>query len=345
MRRAGCKTRRGTCGRRTAAARVSRSRNRAPVSLPPPCFTELSTGNYVVKSSTWHNGAATSVGAVTLGEGILGTTGPISAANSVIGAAAGGGGSMNFVFDGVNRQLVVGRPADNIVTLFRTGNNGIAPAVEDAAPNGGDGNADGILDSLQPNVASLPASGGQGYLTLVATGSAGAPDGCSMLRNVYTLTGPADPGFRYPFGMIGFELDNCPPPFSATLTLILHGGGGMALSGISYRKFSLMAPTFTGPQSYPLLSGAPNNLTLGTTPDSRRRDGAGGDVYASGQSARRWLGRGGHHHRPRRPGGGGTGAGSGGLSPGTARPRGAAQRRGGADPAAHHASVAVHLLR
>ena len=228
--------------------------------------TALSNGNYVVKSSNWHNGAATQVGAVTLGEGIVGSTGPVSAANSVLGTAADGGGSMNFVFDDVNQQLVVGRPADNIVTLFRIGNNGIPAAVEDAAPNQGDGNNDGMLDSLQPNVASLPASSGWGYLTLVAAGSAGAPDGCSILRNVQTMAPPVDPGFRYPFGMVGFELDNCPPPFSTTITIILHGGAELALSDISYREFGPMAPDFTGPSElYPLLSGAPNNVTPGTT--------------------------------------------------------------------------------
>jgi hypothetical protein len=81
--------------------------------------TELSNGNYVVRSRDWDNGAAADAGAVTWGSGLTGVAGPITAENSVCGAAAGGGSSMVGAYDSANRQLVVGRPADNIVTLFR----------------------------------------------------------------------------------------------------------------------------------------------------------------------------------------------------------------------------------
>jgi hypothetical protein len=47
------------------------------------------------------------------------TVGPITAQNSVRGVAAGGGASLVWAYDYVHYQLVVGRPADNIVTLFR----------------------------------------------------------------------------------------------------------------------------------------------------------------------------------------------------------------------------------
>jgi hypothetical protein len=81
----------------------------------------LSNGDYVVGSSLWDNGAIADAGAVTWGDGTTGTTGPITAENSVIGTAAGGGSSMTWWggYDSVNHQLVVGRPAENLVTLFR----------------------------------------------------------------------------------------------------------------------------------------------------------------------------------------------------------------------------------
>ena len=51
----------------------------------------------------------------------------------------------------------------------------VAATIEDAAPNGGDGNRDGLVDSRQSNVASLPAAvdvNGNGalddYVTIVA---------------------------------------------------------------------------------------------------------------------------------------------------------------------------------
>jgi hypothetical protein len=79
----------------------------------------LSDGNYVVHSPQWDNGSATDAGAVTWGRGVTGIAGPITAENSVRGTTAGGGISMVWVYDYVNDQLVVGRPADNIVTIFR----------------------------------------------------------------------------------------------------------------------------------------------------------------------------------------------------------------------------------
>lgn len=47
---------------------------------------ELATGHYVVGTSSWANGAATSAGAVTWGNGTTGVSGPISDANSLVGA-------------------------------------------------------------------------------------------------------------------------------------------------------------------------------------------------------------------------------------------------------------------
>ncbi|MGZ6274601.1 MAG: hypothetical protein ACXWMI_00655, partial [Syntrophales bacterium] len=52
-------------------------------------ITQLTgNGNYVVKSSTWNNGATLKAGAVTWGSGITGVPGLVSAANSLIGSKA-----------------------------------------------------------------------------------------------------------------------------------------------------------------------------------------------------------------------------------------------------------------
>lgn len=80
-------------------------------------ITALADGKWVAASPYFDNGSAADAGAITLGEGA--TSGPPSAANSVFGTAPGGGGGMNAVYDAANAQLVVGRPADNIVSLFR----------------------------------------------------------------------------------------------------------------------------------------------------------------------------------------------------------------------------------
>jgi hypothetical protein len=78
----------------------------------------LNNGYYIVWSPYWDDGGTADAGAVTLGNGAIGTSGLITGVNSVRGTAAGGGPLMVFAYDDVNNQLVVGRPADNIVTLL-----------------------------------------------------------------------------------------------------------------------------------------------------------------------------------------------------------------------------------
>lgn len=51
-------------------------------------ITALANGSYVVRSSTWDNGAVVDVGAVTWVDGTVGRTGTISATNSLIGSTA-----------------------------------------------------------------------------------------------------------------------------------------------------------------------------------------------------------------------------------------------------------------
>ena len=50
--------------------------------------------------------------------------------------------------------------------LMSSENDGVPDAVEDAAPNNGDGNHDGILDSQQAQVASLPSPVSDDYVTI-----------------------------------------------------------------------------------------------------------------------------------------------------------------------------------
>src|SRR5688572_30586251 len=48
----------------------------------------LSNGNYVVLSGSWNNGTESQAGAVTFGDGIVGISGVVSAANSLVGSSA-----------------------------------------------------------------------------------------------------------------------------------------------------------------------------------------------------------------------------------------------------------------
>jgi hypothetical protein len=121
--------------------------------------------------------------------------------------------------------------------------DGISDAEEDGAPNGGGGNGDGILDSLQSNVGSIPSATGTGYLTVEVI------SGCRHLEKIRTYTEAAqgnDNDYDYPYGLVGFEL----PCSSATIRVYFHGESD--LSGYTYRKYGPIPPNFNNPQWYTL---------------------------------------------------------------------------------------------
>jgi hypothetical protein len=77
----------------------------------------FSDGNYAVISGSW-NGIATGAGAVTLGSGTFRTKGPLAPYDSVLAGAENGGSGLVLSYDATRHQLVVGRPAENLVSLF-----------------------------------------------------------------------------------------------------------------------------------------------------------------------------------------------------------------------------------
>lgn len=105
-------------------------------------------------------------------------------------------------------------------TITPTDSDGVTDAVEDAAPNGGDGNNDGVLDSQQSNVTSLPSSAaGTPYVTVAS------PSGTS-LADVAAVANPspgdAPPGAKFPVGFLDFTVAGITPAGAATtVTLYL----------------------------------------------------------------------------------------------------------------------------
>jgi len=99
--------------------------------------------------------------------------------------------------------------------------DGLSNAVEDAAPNGGDGNLDGILDSQQENVASLPNSVNRSYVTLVS------PAG-TRLATVRAIDNPspsdAPPDTVFPLGFFAFTVQRVATGGATTVTLMLPPG-------------------------------------------------------------------------------------------------------------------------
>ncbi|NNE66175.1 MAG: VCBS repeat-containing protein [Pyrinomonadaceae bacterium] len=97
-------------------------------------ITVLENGDYVVFSQSFAaisplseekasnmelgGGPAQRNGAITFGDGLNGTFGPVTEENSVIGTSSSGGARLSFDYDAVNDRLIVGRPADELVTVF-----------------------------------------------------------------------------------------------------------------------------------------------------------------------------------------------------------------------------------
>lgn len=105
--------------------------------------------------------------------------------------------------------------------------DGVPTAIESGAPNGGDGNGDGIPDTVQAGVASLVEmgdgvrSGGGSYVSIEVEPINGA---CAQLENAHALPAsafPLDPGFELPLGLVRLDLGSCT---QARMHLRYHGG-------------------------------------------------------------------------------------------------------------------------
>lgn len=108
--------------------------------------------------------------------------------------------------------------------------DGVAKVVEDAAPNNGDGNNDGIADSTQANVSSFvdPVTGK--YVTIALDVA------CSLTRATSVAPSQAhrDEGFVYSTGLVDFSAHCGTPGYTSTVTLYFYG----ASSGRVVRKYN-----------------------------------------------------------------------------------------------------------
>jgi len=140
--------------------------------------------------------------------------------------------------------------------------DGVSGAVEDAAPNSGDANGDGLLDSQQQNVVSMPRPGGGSYVA-VAVAGAGASQpqamdarsgssiqplaGCAVVQDAYSAEeSPDDPLHVFPYGLVGFTA----PCSSADIKLIFHDVSD--LTGLTYRRYGPYPSPADTPQWYEL---------------------------------------------------------------------------------------------
>ena len=165
--------------------------------------------------------------------------------------------------------------------------DGISESIEDAAPNGGDGNNDSILDSVQNTVASLPGLGNT-YLTLVTY--SGVRLSNIVLLSADQLVTPPD-NVRFDLGALDFKADNIQPGGRVEIGLILP----LSSTPVTYYMYG-PTPDNTNPHWYEFLyDGTTGAQLIGratiTSPDGTNiernliklvfTDGARGDADLS----------------------------------------------------------------
>ena len=117
-------------------------------------------------------------------------------------------------------------PADQSTQLaisvaVSTDKDGIADNIENAAPNNGDMNQDGIADSQQENVASFPDINGQ-YLALEVSSNLQLVS-VAAIENPAPAASPVDPvaSINFPYGFLQFTIEGLQPGASAAVTIYL----------------------------------------------------------------------------------------------------------------------------
>jgi cyclophilin family peptidyl-prolyl cis-trans isomerase len=121
----------------------------------------------------------------------------------------------------------------------------VPDTVEDAAPNGGDGNKDGIADSVQGNVVSFPNAINGRYVTLVTDPTLLFISVADQTLVLFANSSKVIEGLNFPYSLFGFSLinPNNAAVRAATVEVILPEGE----SATTYYKYG---PTPDNPAAH-----------------------------------------------------------------------------------------------
>jgi hypothetical protein len=108
-------------------------------------LTQLTNGNYVIRSSNWDSGTVTDVGAVTWGSGMLGVSGVVSSSNSLVGSSAS---------DGVGSTGVTALTNGNYVVTSTNWDSGTVTNVGAVTWGNGTSGISGVVSSSNSLVGS-----------------------------------------------------------------------------------------------------------------------------------------------------------------------------------------------
>jgi len=125
-----------------------------------------------------------------------------------------------WYFDAVNLPVLrLGNTTPSVV-MVDDDNDGISAAIENAAPNGGDANYDGTLDSEQANVASFVNPVTNTY-TVLAVDDECAIQAISAADE--STKAALDPDYTYPAGLVSYTVDCGTPGFTANVSVYFYG--------------------------------------------------------------------------------------------------------------------------
>ena len=140
------------------------------------------------------------------------------------------------------------------VTFTTTGvsndGDGVPDNVEDSAPNGGDGNYDGIPDSQQGNVASFPNAKDGSYVTVESPSGTNLENVAAVDEN--TLPTIGKPNINFPFGFFAFDITGLALGEEIELTLTLANS---VAQGTQYWKYG-PTPSNHAPHWYQIDMGS-----------------------------------------------------------------------------------------
>jgi len=132
-------------------------------------------------------------------------------------------------------------PSTETTVIIKVNTDGAASALEDGAPNNGDGNGDGVKDSEQGNVTSIPNPVTGGYVTLEVIS-----DSCQRVRNLQVIpqsSVASDQGRPYPVGLFDYTFDCYAPGAQAQVALYLNKA--YDTSQWEWRKFNSVVKSFS----------------------------------------------------------------------------------------------------
>jgi Repeat of unknown function (DUF5650)/Secretion system C-terminal sorting domain len=120
----------------------------------------LSNGDYLVYTPNWDNGITSDAGAVSWGNGSIGLSGIITSCNSVMGTAASGGASWTYSFNSFYDYLMVGRPSDNIVSIYMPAGMSLAITQDSITTNINDNAVTPLIASTACRIIAFVAPNG-----------------------------------------------------------------------------------------------------------------------------------------------------------------------------------------